>query len=590
MTISLNWDLASLFTGGSQSATLADFLDQIITDLNNFRPNLDPLTVQNQAEWAAQIQHLYDITTRLDHASAFVGCLVSQDVNDDKAFQLEAQSDQLWAQLGTHWTKLTALFAQQDETAWADLINNTELKHVAFNLNELRELARQKMSPELEALATELAADGYHGWNRLYNTVSGDKQVMLLGEELSLGQLQNRYEDDPDREVRRKAFELYEASWLKLAKTCAASLNNQAGFRLTLYKNRGWDSILKEPLMNNRLSRETLEAMWSTIDSKNGKLLDYLSAKAKRLGLEQLHWYDVFAPVGEVAKTFTYQEAGEFVIEAMKRFNPDIAQFCRMAIDKEWIESENRSGKRAGGFCTSFPVNGETRIFMTYNGSYNGMLTLAHELGHSYHDWVMRDLPYGASQYAMNVAETASTFNELVVNDASLRATDDPQERLSLLGAKLSNAMAMLMNIKSRFDFEMAFFERRAKQQLSVDELNELMVTAQRNAFKDSLVNYHPYFWASKLHFYITEAPFYNFPYTFGYLFSNGVYAQALSEGPAFVDRYIAMLRDTGSMDTEILAHTHLGVDLTKPEFWETALDRILGDVDTFVDLVDKMA
>ncbi|MDM8521580.1 M3 family oligoendopeptidase [Anaerolineales bacterium HSG6] len=586
MTISLNWDLESIFTGGSQSSALADFLGQVIVDLDEFQPHLDPLTSQNQPEWVTRVQKLYDLSARLHQASAFVGCLVSHNVKDDRAIQLDAQIDQLSAQLRTHWTKMSALFAEQDEAAWNDLVTNTDLKLTAFNLNEERDLARQKMPPELEALAAELSADGYHGWNRLHNTVSGDKQVTLSKEELSLGQLQNRYEDDPDREIRREAYELYEASWTELEKTCATALNNQAGFRLTLYKNRGWDSVLKEPLMNNRISRDTLDAMWSTIDSKNGKLLDYFTAKAKLLGIDQLHWYDVFAPISQVAKTFTYQEAGNFVIEVMERFNPDIAQFCRMAIDKEWVESENRPGKRAGGFCTSFPLIGETRIFMTYNGSYNGMLTLAHELGHSYHDWVMRDLPYGARHYTMSVAETASTFNELVVNDASLRATNDSKEQLSLLGAKLNNAAIMLMNIKTRFDFETAFFERRAKQQLSVDELNELMVTVQKAAFKNSLANYHPHFWASKLHFYITDAPFYNFPYTFGYLFSNGVYAQALSEGPAFVDRYIAMLRDTGSMDTETLAQTHLGVDLTKPEFWETALDRVLGDVDKFIALV----
>jgi oligoendopeptidase F len=222
---------------------------------------------------------------------------------------------------------------------------------------------------------------------------------------------------------------------------------------------------------------------------------------------------------------------------------------------------------------------------MTYNGSFNGIRTLAHELGHGYHGWVMRDLPYGACRYTMSVAETASTFNELVVGDANLSAATGEQERLSLLGAKLNDAATFLMNIRCRFDFEKAFFAQRAQKQLSVDELSELMVQAQKTAFKNGLADYHPLFWASKLHFYITRAPFYNFPYTFGYLFSNGVYAQALAEGPAFGDRYIALLRDTGSMTTEELAQTHLGVDLTKPEFWETAVDRVLADVEEFVVL-----
>jgi oligoendopeptidase F len=260
-----------------------------------------------------------------------------------------------------------------------------------------------------------------------------------------------------------------------------------------------------------------------------------------------------------------------------------------MAIDQSWIEAEYRPGKRAGAYCTSLPLKKQSRIFMTYNGSYNGMLTLAHELGHGYHSWVMFDLPYGARRYAMSVAETASTFNETVVREASLKATAAEQEQLSILGTKLNDATSYLMNIRARFDFELAFFKERAKKNLSVDELSELMVSAQKRAYKEGLADYHPLFWASKLHFYITRAPFYNFPYTFGFLFSNGVYAQALAEGRSFQERYMALLRETGSMTTEDLAKTHLGVDLTRPEFWETAVERVLAEVDPFVRLVDRL-
>jgi len=591
MTIKVNWDLGSIFEGGSQSAALADFLNRLAADLAKAeaagRPA--PLMAETEPVWLETIQNLYDLSARLNQAGSFVGCLVSENVKDEKALQLTGQVDQLRARWGTLWTQLTALFAKQDGAAWQHLITTTELNKVAFHLNEERDLARQKMDPELEALANELATDGYHAWDRLYGVVSGDKEVVFQGKPLSLGQLQNRYMDDPHRAVRKAAFELFESSWAELARTCAMALNHQAGFRLTLYKHRGWDSILKEPLLNNRLTAETLEAMWAVIDAKSGRLLDYFAAKAKLFGLEKLGWIDVMAPVGEVTRTFDYEAAANFVVDNIRPFNPHIADYCRMAIDQSWIESENRPGKRAGAYCTTLPLSQQSRIFMTYNGSYNGMLTLAHELGHGYHSWVMFDLPYGARRYTMSVAETASTFNEAVVRDASLRVTTDDWEQLSILGTMLNDAAAYLMNIRARYDFELAFFKERAKKTLSVDELSELMVAAQKRAFKDGLADYHPLFWASKLHFYITRAPFYNFPYTFGFLFSNGVYAQAMAEGPAFRDRYIALLRDTGSMSTEDLAKTHLGVDLAKPEFWETAVDRVLADVDTFVTLAEKL-
>ncbi len=589
MSVSVNWDLDSIFTGGSHSAALADFLAQLTADLELAEAaGLPPaLSTETESDWVAAIQTLFDLGARLNQAGSFVGCLMAQDVKDDKALQLMAQTDQLSARLGTLWTKFTAAFAEQDEEAWQHLVAETELHQVAFYLNESRDLARRKMAPALETLANELAADGYHAWDRLYGITSGDKEVQFEGQPLSLGQLQSKYMDDPDREVRQRAFALFETAWSDLAKTCALALNYQAGFRLTLYKHRGWQSVLQEPLHNNRLSAETLEAMWGVIDARSAKLLDYFRAKAKLFGVAQLHWVDVAAPVGEVTKTFSYAEAADFVVSNVDRFDPAIAAYCRLAIDRHWIEAENRAGKRAGAYCTSLPLIGESRIFMTYTGSFNGMLTLAHELGHGYHSWAMRDLPYGARRYAMSVAETASNFNELIVTNAGLEAAADERERLSILGSKLNDAASHFMNIRARFDFEREFFKQRAKKHLSVDELSELMTAAQQTAFKEGLSGYHPLFWASKLHFYITRAPFYNFPYTFGYLFSNGLYARALDEGASFSDRYIALLRDTGSMSTEDLARTHLGVDLTKPDFWETAVARVLADVDEFVKLVD---
>jgi oligoendopeptidase F len=591
MAISERWDLESIFPGGSSSAEYVRFVAKLAADLaeHGKQPLPQPLSDQNRTAWVGYIQNLYDLSVRQHQARAFVNALLSQNVKDEAAFQHMTYVDQLAAQLESCWTQFSAACSGQEDGQWQALMRTPELALVAFHLSEERAIAGQKMASELESLATELAADGYHAWNRLYRMVSGEEQVTLDGQSLSLGQLQNKYEDDADREVRRRAFELYETTWNRLAKSCAMSLNYQAGFRLTLYRRRGWDTVRHEPLLNNRLTAETLDTMWQIIDEKSGRLLDYFAAKARLLGLEKLDWFDLWAPVGQESQEFSYTSAANFVVENIRQFNPDLADFCRMAIDRRWVESEYRPGKRAGAFCTTFPLSRQPRVFMTFNGSYSGMLTLAHELGHAYHAWVMRDLPYGARQYTMSVAETASTFNELIVSNANLQDVNDSRERLSMLANKLNDAATYLMNIRARYDFERAYFERRAKRQLSVAELCELMENAQKQAYKEGLAGYHPYFWASKLHFYNTGAPFYNFPYTFGYLFSHGVYAQAIAEGSAFQERYVALLRDTGSMTTEQLAKAHLGVDLTRPEFWETALDQVLSLIPDFVALVDQM-
>ncbi len=589
MSISQIWDLDSIFEGGSHSPSLQQFITDWTADLSAFEEKgiPAPLTGETRESWVEAIQTLYQLGERIRQAGAFVNCLVAADVKDEKAHEIRAGLDALYTRLGNIWTQLSSASAEQEDEAWDQLLAHPDLSPVSFHLNEERDFARQRMEPKMEMLANDLARDGYHAWNRLYMFITGEKQVEYEGKTLSLGQLQNQYEDSPDREVRQKSFELYESSFAELAKTCTMALNYQGGFRLSLYKHRGWDSFLQEPLERNRITPETLETMMGVIDDKARKLLDYFAAKARLIGVDQLSWYDVASPVGESSQEFNYTEAADFVVDNIRVFNQDIADFCRMAIDQRWVEAENRPGKRAGAFCSPFSLNKQSRVFMTFNGSYSGMLTLAHELGHGYHNWVMRDLPLGARVITSCVAETASTFNESVVNTAGLNATKNIEERRTILGTKLNDAAVFLMNLRARFLFDKSFYERRGKGQLNVDELNELMTTAQKKAFKNGLADYHPLFWASKLHFYITGNPFYNFPYTFGYLFSNGVFARAQAEGSDFQERYIALLRDTGSMSAEKLAQTHLGVDLTKPDFWETAVDQVLAPVDEFVTLVN---
>lgn len=265
-----------------------------------------------------------------------------------------------------------------------------------------------------------------------------------------------------------------------------------------------------------------------------------------------------------------------------------MGDFIRMALDKRWVEAEDRTGKAAGGWCSRIPIRKETRIFMTFTGTFDGLSTLAHELGHAYHGFVLKDRPPFAQTYPMNLAETASIFNELRVTDAALAASSGSDEKLMLLDQKLQNAFVYFCNIHARYLFDSRFYEQRKGGLLSKDRLSEMMLEAQEDAFMgmlDEKEGYHPLFWASKLHFYITGSPFYNFPYTFGFLFASGVYDRALKEGPSFPEKYRDLLADTGSMTTEEVAEKHLGVDLTKDEFWRDAVARSLADVDDFVKL-----
>lgn len=395
------------------------------------------------------------------------------------------------------------------------------------------------------------------------------------------------YLEDPDRNKRRQAFEKLEQTWESRAELAALILNSQAGFRLALYKNRQWDSVLYEPLLAARLKEETLEAMWSAISKATPGYQKYVDARKKLLGIDKYMWYDQIAPVGKSEKTYSFPEAEEFIIEHIGSFSPEMGEFSRLALANRWVEGDDRSGKAASGFCTGFPMNKESRIFMTYTGTFGGLSTLAHELGHAYHSFVLKDKPIFASRYPMTLAETASTFNELRVKDAALELAVDPGEKLMMLDQKLQDGYTMMCNLHARFIFDKAFYAERKEGMVSRKRLDELMLNAQKQAYAGTLDDsgYHKLFWASKLHFYLTGQPFYNFPYTFGFLFAVGIYDRALKEGSAFAKSYRNLLADTGSMMTEDVAKKHLGVDLTKADYWTDAVSRVMSNIDPFVKL-----
>jgi pepF/M3 family oligoendopeptidase len=441
-----------------------------------------------------------------------------------------------------------------------------------------------------EDMITTLGVDGYHAWGQLYDLLVGDIRVKVIvdGEEkeLSVGQA-NNLSSHENASTRKEAFEALETAWTDKEEFFAKTLNHIAGFRLAVYEKRGWESVLEEPLNINRMKQETLDAMWGAISKNKAPFVEYLNVKSTMLKEKGMHWYDLDAPVSASTEKMDYQQGAEFILKHFKEFGPKLEAFTRNAFEKGWIEAEDRPNKRPGGFCTGMPVSEESRIFMTYSGTMSNVSTLAHELGHAFHSYALRPVHWINRQYAMGVAETASTFAEMIVADAAVKEAKTDDEKIALLEDKIQRSVAFFMNIHARFLFETRFYEERKKGIVSATKLNELMETAQKEAYGDALETTHPHFWASKLHFYITEVPFYNFPYTFGYLFSLSIYAKAINEGANFEEKYIALLQDTAVMSVEDLAMKHLGEDITKEAFWIKGINLCIQDVNEFIQLTN---
>ncbi|MBM0067384.1 M3 family oligoendopeptidase [Alkalicoccobacillus gibsonii] len=585
-----NWDLETFFKGGSESTEFQTFLNETGKEQDQLEADLKGTLTED--ELVNGLVRVQEIAVRAQHAGGFVSCLTAQNVKDKQALLLQGQLLELSAKQQNLVASLDQMLAELDENAFAQLIARPELEDVTFNLNEKRQKAKDKLSPEEEKLASGLAIDGYHAWGNFYNQAVGRMEIPFEedGETklLSAGQLQNRM-NSSDRSVREKAFKVNEEAWQKEADVFSQTLNHLAGFRLKLYEARGWTNVLKEPLSYNRMQEQTLNAMWDTITANKPALYKFMEKKAELIGVDKLSFHDVTAPLPvENDQKISYQEACELIIKHFRTFSPELADFTEGALRDGWIEAEDRPGKRPGGFCTGFPLKKQSRIFMTYDGSMANVATLAHELGHAYHTYCLKEKQPFARQYAMNVAETASTFAETIVADALVEEATDKELKLSLLENKISRALAFFMNIHARFLFETRFYEARKTKSLSVNELNALMEEAQREAYGEQLSAYSPTFWASKLHFHITGVPFYNFPYTFGYLFSLGIYKQAAESEGSFEQAYISLLEDTASMTVEELAQKHLQADLTDSSFWQQAIDVVLKDVEEFVRLSEQ--
>ncbi len=597
MTYSLNWDLDSIFSGGSDSPSLNERLEQLEKQINTYYQSVNQWdhSVSTNDELTTLIKQQETITEGFSQCNSYITALLSANVKDTQAKLLSGKLYALLPRWQSADTILSKKFAEISDNNWQTLLQTDAFSLIAFRMNEIRRDGHRLLSEAEENIINTLSLDGLNAWSSHYDTIVGT--IVIPFEEngkvtdLSAGQAFNKMMGDPDPLVREKLFIAWEKAWQEKTSLLSDTLNHLDGFRLSTYKLHGMNDYLQKPLEYNRLKKETLDVMWATIQKNKQPLVDYLTRKANLFGKEKMEWQDQDAPIilGDLKeKTFTFDEAASFIIENFQKFSPKMATFAQSAFEKSWIEAEDRPGKRPGGYCTELPETQESRIFMTYSNSVNEVATLAHELGHAFHSSVMWDLPALNRDYAMNVAETASTFAELIVADATLKAAKTKEEKINLLDTKLQNALAMFMNIHSRFIFENRFYSARQEGLVSEEEITQMMVEAQKEGYHDALATYHPHFWAAKLHFFIDDVPFYNFPYTFGYLFSLGIYAYANKKGTSFEQEYIELLRDTASMTTEELAQKHLGVDLTKPDFWQAGIDMVLEDINSFMTLSEE--
>jgi oligoendopeptidase F len=517
----------------------------------------------------------------MSHLGSYVSCLVSSDAHNEAYLKEEAELTRSRAEAAkVRIELLRALKASSDEV-FAAFASRSVLSGVEYFLRRLREESQRTMSAEQETLATDLGVDGMQAWGRLYDTVSSKLEFDMAwpnGTRKRLPMSQRRsLLEDPDRRVRKAAFDGGNAAWQSIEDTAAAALNAISGTRLTLNRYRGVEHFLDIALFQAAITRKTLDAMFEALSANLHIPRRILQVKATAMGRRDIAWFDLGAPLDLAdPERLSWNIAKSMVGDSFTRAYPALGRFFeQQLIAKNWIDWEPRAGKRPGGFCTSSMLSKESRIFMTYNQALGDVLTLAHVSGHAYHGLMMRDLRPYARGYPMTLAETASTFGEQVLMNGLL---DDPTvsvgQKALMLDVEVGHGAVYLLDIPVRYGFEKAFYEERGQGPLKISRLKELMVETQRRILGDVLEagGEDPYFWASKLHFYITGITFYNFPYTFGYLLSRALYDMFRNEGASFLPRYEEFLRLAGSDTAENVVKRTVGEDLEKAEFWARAI------------------
>lgn len=596
------WDLQSLApipTSAEFRAQLDQF-KQRLRSLAEATNQLPPVNAQSASvtAWVKLIVEYETVDAMATDYRAFVDCYAAADAENKAYRQLQAELAAVTPLREQIATNVEFALREASETDFQSLVAAApELNRNAYFLVTRRKNATLRLPKSQELLAADLAVDGLHAWGRLFDRASSTLKVKVQEKgkvvERSPGQVQF---DSPQRTIRENNFFALDEAWASIADNCADAINHIAGSRLTAYRHIGLKDHLEAPLRVNRMTRETLDTMWSTISAHKSVLTRYMAKKAALLGIDRLAWWDQWAPLPGLpgvknSDDISYDQACDWIIDAFQNFSPDLGEFARMSLTDRWVEAENRSGKQQGGFCTGFPTKKQSRIFMTYTNSADSMSTLAHELGHAYHSWVLRDEPVFLQDYPMNLAETASTFAEAVLGEQRLKRAASDYERLQMLDGMLGDAVAFLMNIHARFLFEDQFHKQRQRGELSVEQLNGLMVDAQKQAYLNTLSDdgWNARFWVSKLHFYITSIPFYNFPYTFGYLLSLGVYAIGKEAGGDFPKQYRELLMATGCQDAEDAVQSTMGFDLRQPDFWTKSLSIVADRVNQFVMLADQI-
>lgn len=589
----LNWSLKELYTS-FKSKEFKDDLEKLTETIEEIKSWANEVVKDNE-NIGIKLENYIEKFTNFNNLAmklfSFVNLTISANTKDKEALKYSDILEKKLTALVETSTKLERWISNIEDLD--SVISKSKLlKEHEFVLKNIVEQSKYLLTDKEESIIANMKNTGSNAWSKLKDNLISTLKVEIEEDgkikELPLTVVLNMAYDK-NGEVRKKAYEAEIKSYKKVEEGVAAALNGIKGEVLTICDLRGYKSPLEKTLLDSRMDEESLEAMFTAMRESLPVFRKYLRRKAEILGYKNgLPFYELYAPVCEADMKFTYEEGTKFVEKNFRTFSDNLADFARKAIDNNWIDVEPREGKVGGAFCENLHFIGESRILLNYGDNFGDVVTMAHELGHGFHGECLRNETTLNSDYPMPIAETASTFCETIIKKAAIKEATK-EEALTILETEISDCTQVIVDIYSRFLFEKSFFEARKESALSVEEIKELMLNAQRESYGDGLDSdfLHPYMWTWKPHYYYAEYNYYNFPYAFGLLFAKGLYAQYLKRGKSFTEEYENLLSITGKKKIADVTKI-MGIDIHDKEFWKESLKTIEEDIEKFIELSNK--
>ncbi len=578
------WSLKELYNGFDDERFIRDEkeLDSLIAEVEKLSASLDGDPKEILKKDISLSIRINELLTLLFSYPQFRQCTNTSDVESAAVLGRLSQKMSALAAPEAKFVKYVASIPDIESVIASDEL----LTEHRFHIMNIKEHEKYSLSPEVEQVMSLYSISGSSAWSDLQSYLTSTVPVEYDGKITNLSDIRNKAYD-PDQNVRKAAYEAEIKAYDRIKDGVAFALNSIKLEVINRCKLKGYDSPLDEALKNAKMKKETLDALIGAMEEYLPKFREYLKAKAKLLGHENgLPWYDLFAPLEGNDRQFTTEEARDYLVELFSGFDKDEAAMIKRAFDEEWIDFYPHDGKVGGAFCSDLHPLGQSRILTNYDGALGDVVTLAHELGHAFHNYCLSENSILNTDVSMPVAETASTFNEVVAMNAAISAEKDPIAKRALIESQLMDATQIICDIYSRYVFETSVFASREGEFLFAPSLCELMLDAQRKGYGDGLDQscLHPYMWVCKSHYYSGGLSFYNFPYAFGGLFARGLYAKYLHDGESFVPLYKKLLKTTGVATVEDAALV-AGIDLTDKEFWRASLQILADEIDEFISL-----